>query len=325
MHNQNIKKIEITEKIVFYYDNATVDEIQGEDKIQDTINKFKNLGFIEIQKGNTLVLLPKEEFPRDIDDLEPPRDVEDLGWNVLERFSHVTRFTKDILAPQRKDQSKEEFQIVHKFSIDSDRFHQEYLEFKKDYPPICQKELEGIMDGNGVYKIKQEEWMEMVFTRGLDEDARQSGWMILLKVFKKWDTSHQERRKILEKKEKSFWDLKQYWQELLSKNSSDARLDSLDEINLVKMENFKYGILKDILRTDRDHEYYQMDSDVSPSSVNPDSESFHSLSRGLQLLFYILMTYAMYNLDLGIFFKINKRICSRNERFAIANSHDPGF
>lgn len=295
----NIKKIEIRDsEATIYYDHATVSEHWP--NAQEEIQQLKKQGFIEIQKGNTVVLLPnRNEFPSDIQDLTTlPKDVEDLGWNVLEKFSHVTKFTKDLL---RKDhRAREEFQIVQKFSIDSSKFQAEYQEFKKNYPPICLKEMEGLMTENGVFKIKQEEWMEMVFKRGLEKDAQFLGWIILLKVVTKWDASHDERREILEKKTKSFLDLKQYWQELLSKEKSESGHDSLDEINAGKMETFQYGILKDILRTDRDHEYYQMDIAISPSNVNPDSDSFNNLSRGLQFLFYILMTYAMYNLDLGI-------------------------
>jgi len=314
MQQGNIKKVVINgNQTTIHYDQATVCKTLDFSQIENTRQDYINQGFIEIKRGSELVLLPKDEFPCAIDHVNSKTEnVEDLGWNILEKFSQVTRLTKAALSPIKdaQDALKKEFQMIHKFVIDSAQVQAEYLEFKKEYPPICQKEIEGLMTANGVFKITRQEWLEMVFKRGLESDARAFSWMLLLSVIKKWDASHDERREILEKKLRSFLDLKQYWQDLLS--NRDVQRDSLDDINLGKMTSFQYGILKDILRTDRDHEYYQMDEAISPSSIDPDSESFNHLSRGLQLLFYILMTYAMYNLDLGIF-RINKRICARNE------------
>ena len=112
-----IKKIEINDSTAtIYYHHSTVSENWS--NVQQEIYNLKQQGYIEIQRGNTLVLLPNREFPSDIQDLKTlPRDVEDLGWNVLETFSHVTKFTKDLLL---KDHStKEEFQIVQRFTIES--------------------------------------------------------------------------------------------------------------------------------------------------------------------------------------------------------------
>lgn len=296
----NARKIEInnSQVTIFYSDSTIVETVNDTETIRE---QLISRGFLQVKRGNTLVMLPRDEFPADIQSLQTA-DIEELGWNVLEKFGHVTRYAQDLIKPKGRGKIQKEvegFEIVQLFSIDSERFAHEFKAYKQDFPRISFKEMNEMMDDNGVIMFEEEGWMEMVYKRGLEEDARVFGWMILLKVFKKWDANKEERKEIIEKKRKSFQDLKQHWQELLSRENNKQDLDALDVMNLDKMVEIKYGILKDILRTDRDHEYYQMESSISPSNVNPDSSSFDQLSRGLQLLFYILMTYAMYNLDLG--------------------------
>ena len=309
----NLSKIEIVDLEMNLSFGSLVKTLKLDQCQDDVVEKLKSMSFISISKGKSIIFLPRENkiFPSDLGvSKDPLMDVEELGWNVLEKFSHVTRFAKDLIKKEKNEniilQKEYGYQIISRFSIDSQKFKQDlnqFISLNKSNSKISEAEIIFLMDENGGFRISEGDWKEMVFKRGLEGNVRPLGWMILLRVFNKWNASLEERDLILDKKKKSYSDLKQHWQELL--NSDLENLDSLDSISAAKMNDMKHGIIKDILRTDRDHEFYQMESAISPSSIVPDTSSFDELSRGLQLLYFILMTYSMYNLDLGITLNLN--------------------
>ena len=240
--------------------------------------------FMKISKGNSLIFLKKKKFP-DLQDITNDQ-ITELGWNVLEKFSKVTRIAKDFTRDLTKKEKESELL--------------EFIKLNKSNAKISNRELKLLMDENGKFEISLNDLKEMIFKRGLEAASRSMCWGFLLNVYN-WETSTRGRLEALEKKAKSYNDLKQYWIELLEKDEEDLK-DTLDQLNFQKMIEIRHSIMKDILRTDRDHDFYQMDSLISPSNIIPNTSTFDELSRGLKLLFFVLMTYSMYNLDLGNYF-----------------------
>ncbi|KAM9377226.1 TBC1 domain family member 15 [Pholidichthys leucotaenia] len=110
-----------------------------------------------------------------------------------------------------------------------------------------------------------------IFKGGLCHAVRKEAWKFLLGYFP-WDSTHEERKTLQRAKTDEYFTMKLQWK---SVSEEQSRRNS-------KLRDYRSLIEKDVNRTDRTNRFYEgMD--------NP----------GLALLNDILMTYCMYDFDLG--------------------------
>uniref|UniRef100_A0A673X330 TBC1 domain family member 15 n=1 Tax=Salmo trutta TaxID=8032 RepID=A0A673X330_SALTR len=118
---------------------------------------------------------------------------------------------------------------------------------------------------------QQEEPGFEVITRGLCHAVRKEAWKFLLGYYP-WDSTYEERKGLQRRKTDEYFRMKLQWK---SVSEEQERRNS-------RLRDFRSLIEKDVNRTDRTNRFYEgMD--------NP----------GLVLLHDILMTYCMYDFDLG--------------------------
>jgi len=140
----------------------------------------------------------------------------------------------------------------------------------KRYQPLCQLDWELHIDQDGVVTdvplLK-----EKIYKGGMDENIRSEVWKFLLN-YHKWHHTHEVRETNKKARVEEYFRMKLQWKSL-----SDDQ-----ENRFTAFRERKTQIEKDIGRTDRTHPFYQGDK-------NPN----------MALLQDILMTYVMYNFDLG--------------------------
>ncbi|XP_048865269.1 TBC1 domain family member 15 isoform X1 [Brienomyrus brachyistius] len=112
---------------------------------------------------------------------------------------------------------------------------------------------------------------EAVFKGGLCHAARREGWKFLL-GYLPWDTTREERKGLQKRKTDEYFRMKLQWK---SVSEEQERRNS-------RLRDYRSLIEKDVNRTDRTNKFYE----------GPDNP-------GLILLHDILMTYCMYDFDLG--------------------------
>uniref|UniRef100_A0AAY4DDH5 TBC1 domain family member 15 n=1 Tax=Denticeps clupeoides TaxID=299321 RepID=A0AAY4DDH5_9TELE len=110
-----------------------------------------------------------------------------------------------------------------------------------------------------------------IFKGGLCHAARKEAWKFLLGFFP-WESTYEERKVLQKRKTDEYFRMKLQWR---SVSEEQERRNS-------KLRDYKSLIEKDVNRTDRNNKYYE-------GLDNP----------GLILLHDILMTYCMYDFDLG--------------------------
>lgn len=199
--------------------------------------------------------------------------------------------------------------------------------------PMTAEELLGLYDKDGkLSKMSEKDLREKVFFAGLEHDIRPVAWKYLLGVFP-WDSTESERAILMEDLTKKYFELKNSWQDVLAqpKPASSAtdppRVrrqgshyggdEDQDMSREDKIRERKYRVEKDVVRTDRNVPYFM----TSTAGTNPDDTSAPQQSnngeeipasalvideRGhpnaekhLEMLRHILMTYTMYEFDLG--------------------------
>lgn len=143
------------------------------------------------------------------------------------------------------------------------------LEIKRE-EPVTLEEWNSYVDSEGrimsVEGIKQR-----IFKGGLVHSVRSEAWKYLL-GFYNFDTTHKDKMVIKKKREEDYFRMKLQWMSIHA--DQESRFSALRER--------KSLIEKDVSRTDRTHPFYEGEN-------NPN----------LQMLHDILMTYCMYNFDLG--------------------------
>ncbi|KAG7213328.1 hypothetical protein KM043_002626 [Ampulex compressa] len=112
---------------------------------------------------------------------------------------------------------------------------------------------------------------EIIFKGGISPSLRFEVWKFLLNYYP-WESTHTERLELKKKKTDEYFTMKLQWRSM-SAAQENRFSDYRDRKNLIE---------KDVNRTDRTHPYYSGDN-------NPH----------LAQLYDILMTYVMYNFDLG--------------------------
>lgn len=136
--------------------------------------------------------------------------------------------------------------------------------------PLSAKQWNEFMSEDG--RISDAERVkEVIFRGGVDESIRCEVWKFLLGYFD-WDMTAEQRIQHRNRKSQEYYQMKLQW----------LSMSQIQEKNFADYRERKCQIEKDVKRTDRTHEYYAGDD-------NPN----------LGILQDILMTYVMYNFDLG--------------------------
>ena len=136
--------------------------------------------------------------------------------------------------------------------------------------PLQPEEWCAFMDDEG--RIKDvERLQERIFRGGIHDDIKREAWKFLLGYFS-YSSTYQERAEHQNIKKEEYLKMKNQWQ-------------SLSPIQLQRFTEFasrKHSVEKDAIRTDRNHPFYKGDD-----------------NKNVKVLSDILITYCMYNFDLG--------------------------
>lgn len=136
--------------------------------------------------------------------------------------------------------------------------------------PLSSKQWSEFMTEDG--RISDAERVkEVIFRGGIEETLRCEVWKFLLGYFS-WDMTAEQRIQHGKRKSQEYYQMKLQW----------LSMSQNQEKNFADYRDRKCQIEKDVKRTDRTHEYFAGDD-------NPNLGSLQD----------ILMTYVMYNFDLG--------------------------
>lgn len=136
--------------------------------------------------------------------------------------------------------------------------------------PVSLEEWTKSLDSEGRL-LNVESMKQMIFRGGLSHSLRKQAWKFLLGYFP-WDSTKEERTQLQKQKTDEYFRMKLQW-----KSVSEAQ-----EKRNSRLRDYRSLIEKDVNRTDRTNKFYE-------GQDNP----------GLILLHDILMTYCMYDFDLG--------------------------
>ncbi|XP_045196515.1 TBC1 domain family member 15-like isoform X2 [Mercenaria mercenaria] len=211
--------------------------------------------------------------------------IKDPYTTTLGGFSKVTNFLKDVLMqpevenlPPSKveeilnedipgmeinNQDEPGYELVSKTKLPSRQ------EVKRGLP-LTSQQWSKHMDKEGRI-INVEEVKDQIFRGGVESSLRIDVWKFLLGVYE-WDSTYSSRTKTRKRKLDDYFRMKLQW--------TTIRSDQEKRFSLFKER--KCLIEKDVTRTDRTHKFFEGEG-------NPN----------LQVLHDILMTYCMYNFDLG--------------------------
>ncbi|KAJ3293068.1 GTPase activating protein [Borealophlyctis nickersoniae] len=185
--------------------------------------------------------------------------------------------------------------------------------------PLSAEQWVSFYDASGRLTVSREYVRAYVFASGVENDIRVDVWKYLLNVYP-WDSSESERAKLLDARRAEYESMKQHWKNILSEaaeiedspkpsgqegTSSRAGDEREDGDVVSKLKERKYRVEKDVVRTDRTVPFF---AGTETDTVNPppptDSEAegaaqLAALSSNLEMLKNVLITYTMYNFDLG--------------------------
>ncbi|KAK9293487.1 hypothetical protein QLX08_011579 [Tetragonisca angustula] len=174
--------------------------------------------------------------------------------------------THDVPALPASVSSGDEYEVIgdHEFDVLPPRPH------CPRGMPLSQEQWNKFKDSEGRI-LNSQEVKDIIFHGGITPSLRFEVWKFLLNYYP-WNSTHIERLELKKRKTDEYFAMKLQWRSMTlvqENNFSDYR----DRKNLIE---------KDVNRTDRTHPYYSGDN-------NPH----------LAQLSDILMTYVMYNFDLG--------------------------
>lgn len=151
--------------------------------------------------------------------------------------------------------------------------HVPKLPERKDYPrgrPLSLEQWKALQDHDG--QVEDIDAVKLVIFRGgISPNVRKEVWKYLLD-YHKWDYANNEQQNLIKQRNEEYFIMKLQWRSMTK----------IQEDNFTDYRERKSLIEKDVNRTDRVMDYFAGEN-------NPN----------LQVLFDILMTYAMYNFDLG--------------------------
>ncbi|XP_053308128.1 TBC1 domain family member 17 [Spea bombifrons] len=137
-------------------------------------------------------------------------------------------------------------------------------------PPVSEQEWESFFDSEGQV-IDEDGLKKRIFSGGLSPGLRKEAWKFLLGYYP-WSSTTEERKTLLRKKTDEYFRMKLQWK---SVTEDQEKRNSL-------LRGYRSLIERDVSRTDRNNKFYE-------GNDNP----------GLVLLNDVLMTYCMFNFDLG--------------------------
>ncbi|XP_072396962.1 TBC1 domain family member 15 isoform X2 [Diabrotica undecimpunctata] len=144
---------------------------------------------------------------------------------------------------------------------------------RKDFPrlrPLSVEQWRGHLNNEG--KIEDVESVKtLIFRGGVTPSLRPEVWKFLLDYFP-WSSTEAERQKLQAVKSDEYYNMKLQWK----------RMTKVQEDNFSDYRERKSLIEKDVNRTDRTLDFYAGDNNANLQTLND-----------------ILMTYIMYNFDLG--------------------------
>ncbi|XP_045514752.1 TBC1 domain family member 15 isoform X2 [Pieris brassicae] len=136
--------------------------------------------------------------------------------------------------------------------------------------PLSTEKWEGLQDTEGRI-LEVEGVKQLIFRGGVAHSIRPAVWKYLLDYYP-WRSTHSEIRKIQKRKTEEYFSMKLQWRSITERQES----------RFSEYRERKSLVEKDVNRTDRSHPFFAGDN-------NPN----------VLLLQDILMTYVMYNFDLG--------------------------
>ncbi|XP_075461828.1 TBC1 domain family member 17 [Ascaphus truei] len=135
---------------------------------------------------------------------------------------------------------------------------------------VSEPEWESFFDPEGRV-VEVDGLKKRIFTGGLSSGLRKEAWKFLLGYYQ-WDSTAEERKTYVRKKTDEYFRMKLQWK---SVTEDQEKRNSL-------LRGYRSLIERDVSRTDRNNKFYE-------GNDNP----------GLVLLNDVLMTYCMFNFDLG--------------------------
>ncbi|KAJ3040620.1 GTPase activating protein [Rhizophlyctis rosea] len=291
--------------------------------------------------------------------------IEDVGWDMLERFSRVTNIARSTgaqvlehpLARPILPLLPTNIRSLFLSSAEAEALLEEYDSFgqylaryagdlgerlrgdrRAAVEPVVDKtgNFEVLAAGRTHHRTKQplsaEQWVSWydpkgrlvvtadyvkayVFAAGVENDIRPDVWKYLLNVYP-YDSTDEERSKLLDSRQKEYDHMKQQWQKILAEaaetepeereeTAGEGRAgDEREDMDVVsKLRERKYRIEKDVVRTDRTVPFFLgAETDLANAPPIPGSDDVvqsAAFSKNLEMLKNVLMTYTMYNFDLG--------------------------
>ncbi|XP_048473661.1 TBC1 domain family member 17 isoform X1 [Rhincodon typus] len=208
------------------------------------------------------------------------RFIQDPYAATFGSFSKVTNFLRGALRPQDGSRHRPLREMASGLDLDQQEepgFEVIMCQADLGQRPAVQRqetitaeEWEKHLDSEGRVQAV-EELKKKIFKGGLCHSIRREVWKFLLGYYS-WDSTAEERRTVVKQKTDEYFRMKLQWK---SVTEDQERRNS-------QLRAYKSLIERDVSRTDRSNKFYE-------GNDNP----------GLVLLNDVLMTYCMYNFDLG--------------------------
>ncbi|KAJ3415755.1 GTP-binding protein of the rab [Chytridiales sp. JEL 0842] len=225
---------------------------------------------------------------------------------------------------------KKKVEVVDKNAVDKSRDFEALAMgrvAKRASKPISAVDWITLYDKDGRISLSDVEARKMIYYAGLDDDIRCEVWKYLLSVYP-WNSKETERVEISKTRTLEYNTMKTQWKTILvdatnvavenakaTGKKADEETEALagderEEGDVVsKLKERKYRVEKDVVRTDRTVSFFAgstVDEAVAPpmeNSANPAAtymvEPPRVFSKNLEMLKDVLITYTIYNFDLG--------------------------
>ncbi|KAJ3225061.1 GTPase activating protein [Clydaea vesicula] len=272
--------------------------------------------------------MTSEEAGRLLDEYEGARDylkilANEVGFIKQEKKVAIKKKDSTYLLDKSRDYEKLKF-----FLVDSS---QKTLILEGTKPISVEEWINFYDHKSGKLKFDKDYFKNIIFARGVELDAKPEVWKFLLKFYE-WDSTESSRLESLARKKQEFESLSRHWKTILEDAANLEPVPSLgngeggdeneDGDVVGKLKERKYRVEKDVVRTDRDLSFFSSNGPVSPrlevnnldnttSSFqgNKSSESLENslesqvaripLNKNLESLRNILVTYTVYNFEIG--------------------------
>lgn len=149
--------------------------------------------------------------------------------------------------------------------------------------PLSVEQWNSMFNAHGKLQVDVHRVLGIIFHGGIQPSLRKEVWPFLLSVYP-WDSTSEERRVIYLSLQEEYCTLKRKWYEDIHKQFNDRWF--IEQRNRIE---------KDVHRTDRQHEYFQIED-----LPHPDPQStFTGTNMNMEMMKDILLTYNEYDTELG--------------------------